>query len=86
MEVILLTAYGTVSDGVRAMKLGAFDYLTKGDSSDQLVVVGNRAVEKARRRVVELHAERVKCRSGIACAQFGLASGYSNGRQCCPGG
>ncbi|GAB3243703.1 sigma-54 dependent transcriptional regulator [Hymenobacter seoulensis] len=47
-EVILLTAYGTVPDGVRAMKLGAFDYLTKGDSDDQLLVVVERAVEKAR--------------------------------------
>jgi DNA-binding NtrC family response regulator len=47
-EVILLTAYGTVPDGVRAMKLGAFDYLTKGDSDDQLLVVVERAAEKAR--------------------------------------
>ena len=55
-EVILLTAFGTVPDGVRAMKLGAFDYLTKGDSDDQLLVVVERAAEKARlrRRVAEL--------------------------------
>jgi len=55
-EVILLTAYGTIPDGVRAMKEGAFDYLTKGDSDDQLVVVVDRAVEKARlqRRVADL--------------------------------
>ncbi|HEX8505993.1 MAG TPA: sigma-54 dependent transcriptional regulator [Hymenobacter sp.] len=55
-EVILLTAYGTVPDGVQAMKLGAFDYLTKGDSDDQLVVVVARAAEKARlqRRVADL--------------------------------
>jgi DNA-binding NtrC family response regulator len=55
-EIILLTAYGTVPDGVQAMKAGAFDYLTKGDSDDQLVVVLARAAEKARlqRRVVDL--------------------------------
>ncbi|QJX47474.1 sigma-54-dependent Fis family transcriptional regulator [Hymenobacter taeanensis] len=55
-EVILLTAYGTIPDGVRAMKEGAFDYLTKGDSDDQLVVVVDRAAEKARlqRRVNDL--------------------------------
>ncbi|UOQ98346.1 sigma-54 dependent transcriptional regulator [Hymenobacter sp. 5317J-9] len=55
-EVILLTAYGTVPDGVQAMKLGAFDYLTKGDSDDQLVVVVGRAAERSRlqRRVAEL--------------------------------
>ena len=55
-EIILLTAYGTIADGVRAMREGAFDYLTKGDSDDQLVVVVSRAAEKARlqRRVREL--------------------------------
>ncbi|RYU76444.1 sigma-54-dependent transcriptional regulator [Hymenobacter persicinus] len=55
-EVVLLTAYGTIADGVRAMKEGAFDYLTKGDSDDQLVVVVDRAAEKARlqHRVADL--------------------------------
>ena len=55
-EVVLMTAYGTVADGVRAMKAGAFDYLTKGDSDDQLLVVAERAVEKARlqHRVADL--------------------------------
>jgi len=58
-EVILLTAFGTIADGVQAMKLGAFDYLTKGDSDDQLLVVVARAVEKARlqRRVADLEKQ-----------------------------
>ena len=30
-EVILLTAYGNIPDGVQAIKNGAFDYITKGD-------------------------------------------------------
>ncbi len=49
-EVVLLTAYGTIADGVRAMKQGAFDYLTKGDFEQQLVVVVERAADKARLR------------------------------------
>ena len=55
-EVVLMTAFGTIADGVRAMKLGAFDYLTKGDADEQLVVVVDRAAEQARlrRRVVAL--------------------------------
>ncbi|MBG8556119.1 sigma-54-dependent transcriptional regulator [Hymenobacter guriensis] len=55
-EVILMTAYGTIPDGVRAMKEGAFDYLTKGDSDDQLLVVVSRAMDRARlqQRVAEL--------------------------------
>ena len=58
-EVVLVTAHGTVPDGVRAMKAGAFDYLTKGDSDDQLLVVVERAVEKARlqRRVADLERQ-----------------------------
>ena len=55
-EVVLMTAYGTIADGVRAMKLGAFDYLTKSDADEQIVVVVDRAAEKARlqRRVANL--------------------------------
>src|ERR1044072_8759626 len=32
-EVILMTAYGSIHDGVKAMKSGAFDYFTKGDDN-----------------------------------------------------
>jgi two-component system NtrC family response regulator len=55
-EIVLMTAFGTIPDGVQAMKQGAFDYLTKGDSDDQLVVIVERAADKARlqRRVAEL--------------------------------
>ncbi len=46
-EVIVLTAFGNIKDGVRAMKLGAFDYLTKGDGDDRLPIVVRKAMEKA---------------------------------------
>jgi DNA-binding NtrC family response regulator len=47
-EVIVVTAYGTIQDGVQAMKLGAFDYVTKGDGEEQIIVTVERAVEKSR--------------------------------------
>ncbi|MGD9931872.1 MAG: sigma-54-dependent transcriptional regulator [Mangrovibacterium sp.] len=55
-EVILLTAYGTIHDGVFAMKQGAFDYITKGDGDEQIIVTVEKAVEKAKlqRRIFEL--------------------------------
>ena len=55
-EVILLTAYGTIADSVRAMREGAFDYLTKGNADDQIGVIADRAADKSRlqRRVAEL--------------------------------
>lgn len=42
--VILLTAYGTVSTAVRAMKEGAYDYLTKPLNLDELEIVVQRAL------------------------------------------
>lgn len=55
-EVIIITAYGTINDGVFAMKEGAFDYLIKGDRDEQIIVTVDKAVEKARlqRRIMEL--------------------------------
>lgn len=46
-EVIVLTAFGTIQDGVRAIKNGAFDYLTKGDHQERLIPLVNKAAEKA---------------------------------------
>ena len=43
--VVMLTAHGTVEQAVEAMKLGAFDYIPKPFSPDQLVVVVNKALE-----------------------------------------
>jgi len=45
-EVILLTAYGNIPDGVQAIKNGAFDYLVKGDDNNRIVPLLNRALEK----------------------------------------
>ncbi len=52
IEVIVVTAYGTIKDGVNAMKQGAFDYITKGEDDDKIHVLVERAAEKA-----QLHAK-----------------------------
>jgi two-component system, NtrC family, response regulator len=46
-EIIVLTAFGNIKDGVRAMKIGAFDYITKGDGDDRLPYIASKAIEKA---------------------------------------
>lgn len=46
VEVILLTAYGNIPDGVQAIKNGAFDYITKGDDNNRIVPLLHRAMEK----------------------------------------
>jgi two-component system NtrC family response regulator len=47
VEVINLTAYGTIADGVKAMQNGAFNYITKGDDNDKIIPLIYKAVEKA---------------------------------------
>lgn len=42
--VIVITAFGTVETAVEAMKMGAFDYITKPFVLDELMIVLNRAV------------------------------------------
>jgi DNA-binding NtrC family response regulator len=46
-EVILLTAYGNIPDGVQAIKNGAFDYIIKGDDNNKIIPLIHRALEKA---------------------------------------
>jgi len=46
-EIILLTAYGTIQDGVKAIKNGAFDYIVKGDDNEKIIPLVSRAIEKA---------------------------------------
>lgn len=46
LEIILLTAYGNIPDGVQAMKNGAFDYIVKGTDNHKIVPLVHRAIEK----------------------------------------
>jgi DNA-binding NtrC family response regulator len=46
LEVVLVTAVKTVRTAVAAMKLGAFDYLTKPFEEDELLAVIGRALDK----------------------------------------
>lgn len=46
-EIIVLTAFGSIPDGVKAVKNGAFDYITKGDDNDRIIPLVSRAIEKA---------------------------------------
>src|SRR5438046_3793245 len=59
VEVILVTAVKTVRTAVAAMKLGAFDYLTKPFEDDELLQLARRAPEKRalEREVALLRAE-----------------------------
>jgi two-component system response regulator FlrC len=59
MEVIVVTAHGTVASAVEAMRLGAFDYLQKPlDSLEQISLLVGRALE--RRRLLTLEEESAR--------------------------
>lgn len=47
IEVINLTAFGSIKDGVRAIKNGAFDYIIKGDDNDRIIPLVSSAMDKA---------------------------------------
>jgi DNA-binding NtrC family response regulator len=56
-EVILLTAYGNIPDGVLSIKQGAFDYITKGNDNDKIIPLLHQALHKvqaARARSVQV--------------------------------
>jgi DNA-binding NtrC family response regulator len=55
-EIIVLTAFGTINDGVKAIKSGAFDYITKGDDNERIIPLVSKAMDKAllQHKVLEL--------------------------------
>jgi len=66
LQIILLTAYANIADGVQAMKNGAFDYITKGDDNDKIIPLLNRAVENVRlRQRIDHLEEQVNKRYGF---------------------
>lgn len=56
-EIILLTAFGNIADGITAMKNGAFDYIVKGNDNDRIIPLLNQATEQALRN--KQHAVRI---------------------------
>jgi two-component system, NtrC family, response regulator len=59
IEIILLTAYGNIPDGVQAIKNGAFDYLVKGDDNDKIIPLLSKAFEKVtlQKRILQLEKQ-----------------------------
>jgi DNA-binding NtrC family response regulator len=57
--VIIMTAYGTVENAVTAMREGAFDYICKPFSTDELIIKLERALtyQKATSEVTRLRSE-----------------------------
>ncbi len=72
-EVILLTAYGNIPDGVQAIKNGAFDYLTKGDDNNRIIPLVHRALE-AYQKAVAAHTPTPSAQQRSMPATGGISS------------
>ncbi|MDT7044159.1 sigma-54 dependent transcriptional regulator [Candidatus Nitronereus thalassa] len=59
-EVVVITAHGSVETAVQAMKLGAYDYITKPFSMDELLLTVDRATQ-----VVALRKENTALRQEL---------------------
>src|SRR5258708_32400821 len=66
LPVVIITAFGSIETAVKSMRLGAFDYVTKPFSNDELLLVVGRALEDR-----ELRREVLRLRSELA-HRFGL--------------
>jgi DNA-binding NtrC family response regulator len=60
VPVVVITAFGSIENAVEAMKMGAFNYLTKPINSDELLTVVREALEK-----YELKRENIALRSEL---------------------
>jgi two-component system response regulator AtoC len=56
-EVVVMTAFGSIETAVRAMRLGAYHYLTKPLEREELVLVVERAAEK---RALKIESQELK--------------------------
>lgn len=58
VEIINLTAYGTIADGVKAMQNGAFNYIIKGDDNDRIIPLLHQAFQKAQVQLSKFNLEK----------------------------
>lgn len=58
VEIINLTAYGTIADGVKAMQNGAFNYIIKGDDNDRIIPLLHQAFQKAQVQLGKFNLEK----------------------------
>ncbi len=56
VEVVIITAYGSIETAVEAMRKGAYDYITKPFKKDQILQTIDRVMrwQKARKEVAQL--------------------------------
>jgi DNA-binding NtrC family response regulator len=76
IEAIILTGYATVTTAIEAMKLGAYDYVTKPARMEEIEVLVQKAAEKSRLRrenaSLKVRLERQDAAQGIITEDPGM--------------
>lgn len=84
-EVILMTAYGDIQDGVQAMKNGAFDYIVKANDNGKIIPLLSQAmgkvVMKEKLRTLEKQPVRTKGFEGIIGVSPGITAAKNLARK-----
>jgi len=91
--VIVITGFATVETAIEAMKLGAYDFISKPFQPDQLRLIVDRAVERKRlleeterlkeerqRTLLDLDTEKSRTRTIIRTLPHGVAVSTPDGR------
>ena len=80
--VVMLTAYGTIELAVKAMQLGAVDFITKPFTGEHITIVINKALETLalRRQVGVLKRELDDRYGGMRCGSHCVSRIYDQGR------
>lgn len=79
LPIVLMTAFGTVDTAVRAMKLGASDYITKPFEGDELVIAVKRSLEHARLKRENAVLRAAAAPSGCAAPESASPAGPGDG-------
>ncbi|ANE50090.1 sigma-54-dependent transcriptional regulator [Flavisolibacter tropicus] len=86
-EVILLTAFGNIIDGVQAIKNGAFDYITKGNDNDRILPLLSQAMGKViaqKKAAVKINTPSVISFDSIAAESKSIQQAVSLAKRIAP--
>ena len=74
VPVVIISGHGTIETAVKAIKLGAYDFIEKPFKADRLLLVVERAIEAARLRQEN---EELRLRAGPEAQLIGISTAIS---------
>lgn len=66
IEIILMTAYGNIPDGVQAMRNGAYDYIVKGDDNEKILPLVSKALKKVKDNLKNIQQEKASTKTNFS--------------------